>query len=404
MERMAKNDICWIGLFISLFTIMRIIKFIPPISPSLYYTIWGGVIFVLFSIKGNKNYKFNTKMVLFIVCCLLSILLNDIDIKYNVELRFIGFLLIVLCVGPVINASNLNSVKVYCFKYTSIILVVVSIVSIVLYWINPNMMLTERGNLFGGITIHSMQMGPIAGLSTSYMIYRLLTLPKGTKMYLKVLYCILLILSCIACILAGSRSALLAMLLAILAFLYLFYQDKKIIFLRIFLLSILFIISTSRYWWEYTETIRYKMELAEDKGDLFSSRASTWDSRIAEFYDNPIFGCGFATVIGDYSSRGENGIVEPGNGWLFVLSSTGIISFILFLTIYLGLLYSLYHIGTHYSILLITQLIYVGVHLNAEGYTLSSGIFLFYYLWNLLGCSYSYVCDNNRKKYRMINK
>lgn len=84
-------------------------------------------------------------------------------------------------------------------------------------------------------------------------------------------------------------------------------------------------------------------------------------------------------------------MVEPGNGWLFILSSTGIVSFILFVTMYIRYVVMLVKDAFNESILLVSSLVFIGLHLNAEGYTLSSGIFLFYYLWLSIGYTYSYL-------------
>ena len=115
---------------------------------------------------------------------------------------------------------------------------------------------------------------------------------------------------------------------------------------------------TSPLWWSYTEAVQAKIAISESRGGLITARSFSWKARMEEFLQNPFIGCGFATVVGTLSERGNEGMVEPGNGWLFILSSTGIVSFILFV---------------------------------AEGYTLSSGIFLFYYLWLSIGYTYSYL-------------
>lgn len=378
----------WMALFLTIFTILRIIKFVPTMPAPLYFAIWGICAFYII-IRGY--YRFNYLFLLFVICCFLSIIGNVIPSKYNVGLRFTGFLLIVSCVGPLIESDWLYELRRNCFNYVSIVLLLVTIISFLIYCIYPSSMLTERGHLYGGITLHSMQLGPIAGLCTIYSTYKYLTITQKSYNKGRIGYIIAIIISLFSCVLAGSRSALLATVISGIICIYLFYRENTTKFLKIVSILLLIILITSPIWWNYTEAIQTKMEISEDHGGFLTSRSSSWEARIHEFLDNPLIGCGFATVVGKFSERGAEGQVEPGNGWLFILSSTGIMTFIIFIGNYIYDIFKLYFLKTKESILLICQLIFIGCHINAEGYTLSSGIFLFYYLWLLLGYTYSYL-------------
>lgn len=385
----SNSSVKFLSIFCAIFAIARIIKFVPVIPTPIYYGVWG---LILFYILLHKIDHVNLAMVAFCVICFLSIVSNRINPEYNIWLRYIGFLIIVLTVGPILTSKFILQLRYQLFNAITISIITVTVISLIIYFINPQLMLTERGNLYGGLTIHSMQMGPIAGISSCYILSHLLyNVRCRRKFKARILYVVCIIISALSCVLAGSRSAILAMLVSFIICIWLYYKNniKQFFLICIVLLSIIF--ASSPLWWEYTETVQMKMEISQDTGDgIMSSRVSAWNERINEFYDSPILGCGFATVKSDYSYRGD-GLVEPGNGWLFILSSTGIITFLIFISLYFYIIFKLLKRYNYFSITIIILLIFMGIHLNAEGYSLSSGNFPFLYFWLLLGLGYSYI-------------
>ena len=384
------NHNCILCTICTILPTIRIIKFIPNIPSALYFAIWAVIAYII--IFGEHIRRVNYSMILFIVICFLSLLLNNVDPKFNAGLRLIGFVLIVISIGPVFDSFRIFSIKDLCMQYVLYGMTFITIISFFIYSIAPTLMMTERGNLYGGITIHSMQMSPIAGIVSIFLIHKYLY-SKGNNLKNILIICFSAI-SVISCILAGSRSAIIAMVIAMIVLLKLYCRNNIRKFISISLIIILFCAISSPLWWSYTETVQAKMEYSEETGGgVLSSRSNVWEERINEFKANPLFGCGFATVVSDLSYRG-NGLVEPGNGWLFILSSTGIITFFIFSIIYIRYIIYLYKLQTPKADLIIPLLIFIGIHLNAEGYTLSSCTFLFYFLWLIMGYAYSYI--NNK--------
>ncbi|WP_302577229.1 O-antigen ligase family protein [Phocaeicola barnesiae] len=386
----SRHSVQFVAIFLTIFTILRIIKFVPTMPPALYYMIWGiSAVYIL--MHAYVSCRINYSYLLFIYICVISIIGNDIDPKYNIGLRFIGFLLIVCSIGPIFDNDWLYLLRQKCFHFVLMGMTIISVISFLIYCILPTLMLTERGNLYGGITIHSMQMGPIAGLSTVYMIHMILNRHKGQGNKKLIFYWVCLVLSLFSCILAGSRSAILAMIVAVSIYIWRYYRNNILQFIKIIVCFVSIMAISTPLWWTYTKTVQAKMELSEKKGGFITSRSSAWEARLNEFVDSPLIGCGFATVVGSFSERGNEGMVEPGNGWLFVLSTTGIVTFVIFLVSYIHYLFFLLKMSTDESILLGSGLIFWGIHINAEAYTLSSGTFLFYFLWLSLGYAYSYI-------------
>lgn len=148
---------------------------------------------------------------------------------------------------------------------------------------------------------------------------------------------------------------------------------------------------TSAIWWPYTERLREKMTSSKKSGSLTGSRDNLWDDRMREFKAFPVFGVGFATVNMEYIETDkkvnkETGTVEPGSGWLFLLSSMGFVGFLSFFIPYTHTLYLLFRresIGLN-GYFLGALLFMFFFHLYFEGYLISAGACLCFFLWLLL--------------------
>jgi O-antigen ligase len=165
-------------------------------------------------------------------------------------------------------------------------------------------------------------------------------------------------------------------------------------FLTYSICIILLVVLSAPLWIPYTEAIQNKMEYAEEQGSLTATREVKWKARLKEFKESPILGCGFASVKEE--SAGAGGVVEPGNGWLFVLSSMGGIAFLILIVEFLKTLYLSYKENNADTYLLSSILVFLGIHMNAEGYSLSSGSFLFFYFWLTFGYTFNAVGKNKR--------
>jgi hypothetical protein len=256
----------------------------------------------------------------------------------------------------------------------------------------PNLMLTERGELFGGITIQSMTLSPIAAISSLILMYQL---SNNRKVLIRILCIIGIVISVFICLLAGSRSALISLAVSIIYYIKLFYKKKISYFIASAVMIITIVAISYPIWYPYTETIQNKMEYAEEHGSLTITREAKWKARLREFKASPILGCGFASV--EKENAGVGGVVEPGNGWLFILSSMGIFAFIIFVTEFFKAIILSYKITNIKVYLLSSILVFLGIHMNAEGYSLSSGSFFFFYLWLVFGYLLNVISKNQKQ-------
>ncbi len=392
MQKLTYSDI-FVVWSIILLVCFRFIKFLPSVPSGIYYSAWG-VIALLVLMKGTIKINFTT--LIFLVFCLLSILGNTIPSYFQVNERFFGMLMIVFCVGPFVDNEWISKIRRAVLQRFVWTLVVITIISFLLFFIYKPITLTERANLFGGITIHSMLMGPMAAISMICLVNYVYLNRESLSKFKRISFIIMAFMCFSACCLAGSRSALMAAIVMLLGWLW-FYTSNFQQFLKFFLALSFIVAATSPIWWTYTETIQNKIKYSQSQGSASATRDHLWGQRIAEFESSPIIGIGFATISfkTSHAPNKYDGNVEPGNGWLFILSSTGIISFVMFAALYFKICWKLYKKRDKNAILYLCLLIFYSVHLNAEGYTLSSGAPLFFLLWLTLGTAYS--CMNQEQ-------
>lgn len=370
----------YLAMVLAALPFLRVIKFLPELPTSIYY----GLV-ILIGITQYVKYGINDisrVTICFFIFCFISLLLNDVDPKYRAFERLIGLLCISLAVGPLIYNDYADVLRKDCLRCVCIFCILVCVASLGLYFIAPGLTYTLRGNLYGGITVHSMTLSPIGAIGTLYSIQYLIKNIDNLDFKIKLLWGGIVIICLINCIMAGSRSALISCVLAVITWLWFFFKDNKKFFFK-YLISIITIISLSApLWIKYTETIQKKIEYSESQGSMLSSRQGRWEARIDEIKHNPISGCGFSTIEGIAS---EKGTVEPGNGWLFIWSSAGLISFVLFCFIYYKAAVNAVNISSNNGFFIFSLLVFFAFHLMAEGYSISSGNPFCFMLWLTLG-------------------
>ena len=207
----VKNSII-ILLIISQLSNYTILTILFPINPVLIQLIKYTCIFlpIIYLFKG---FKIEIKMLFVILVFLTSILINDIDPKFNSEVRFITWIVMIAIIGPLFYSYHLNLFKeklLDTFMYVFMILGAISFI----YWL-AGLPSLGRGH-FSGLFGHSMVLAPISSMGTLYAIYRFY---KAETNFLKYFYLILFLSNFLALVLSTSRSALVAVLIALFIFL-----------------------------------------------------------------------------------------------------------------------------------------------------------------------------------------
>ena len=358
-----------------------------PITQEIYYGI--SFIVVLYLVIFSKHSNPNWLIIWFITGAIISLIVNQPPEFFQANYRLLSFILMIVLIGPVFNSSLLSKFKTKIFYITNWILVFLVFASFIVYVLAIPLPTAHLG--FSGFFNHSMMLGPLSAVA----LISVLTLRQKNKNQRlpqrKILLLYGSLFSSFFCLLlASSRGAIIG---GIAAFLFFIFKINNLsiqkFFTSIILVGAILIISFP-LWSEYTARIQEKNDLSAEVGDLAASRRSHWEGRKKEFYENPIFGIGFAVVEVNDNENQVNvatGTIEPGSSWLAALSMLGIFSCIPLFILFGKYFIKLYSDKSNLinSAALGAILIFFIVHMFAEGYFLASGSYLFFYEWLLLG-------------------
>ncbi len=363
---------------------------ITPNIPTNIYAFFFLFCFVVFFFKGKITLFI--PLVIFVFACGLSILVNNIPSYFNSELRFLSFLLIFSCLGPLFYNEKLAQFRIALFNYTTFFILIIVFVSVLGKLTGVYSGTNPATGLFQGITVHSMLLGPLAAIALLFSIWKILGLKQNIKIKKK--YIFFACISFLCLLMASSRGALIGALVGILVFMATYYKEKKSGFLKMIFILVLLIVSTSGIWGSYADGLIKKNEANIESGGMDSSRSEIWGYRLTEFNESPVFGIGFATANYGLIDK-ETGQIEPGSAWGAIFAQIGLLGGLPFLFMVLYYAFFLYKHKDKFnsSPLLIAFLSFFIVHWFVEGYMLGAGDFLFFYAWLLLG-----VIDAYKKK------
>ena len=339
----------------------------------LYLLIIGG--------KLRVNYSLLVVVVLIVFS---STVVNKVPSVFNHYQRLVAFIIMISLIGPFFSTIKLDLFKWKLFEIFNIGIVIMVTLSFLGLLLNLNF-IEGRGG-FVGMFNHSMVMGPFAAISFLINIYWFFSNKSKTA---KLIYFLLACVSFICLIQAGSRSAILALGFGVLFYFFKIYQYKMEKFIGSIIVLLFLCVVSFPIWQDYTERLMWKMEYAEEQGDLAATRTSLWDVRLSEFSSSPVFGVGFSndTSVSIIDLIEDDGQIEPGSGWLAILSMTGLIGFLPIVFIFVSAFYFILKAdkSRYLMALLGSLLMFFCVHLLAEGYIFAAGSAQFFYLWLLLG-------------------
>lgn len=354
---------------------------------NLYYAIL--IIALILTFFQATIKRLSASMSFIYVCCMLSILLNDIPVAYLPWLRFALFVIVTVIASPFIQSAFYDKFRINLFKYIHNLLILIIIISI------PSVILNERSpsGMFTGFTNHSMLLAPISAVSLITLIYYLYL-----NKFNRILIIILIAFSFIALLLSASRISLVGFVLAMVFFFYRKNRHNMREFAKTGISILAIFILTYPLWNGYMEGIEKKNEAAINaetgKANLASSREIMWAQRIKEFKSSPFVGIGFCYApyaIGTDELSGkvqyvetDTGNIEPGSSWLGVLSMTGLLGFLGIISIWISsfrMCFQMEKKDNLYAIYLSSMMVFWCVHMIAEGEIFSAGGFLCFMVW-----------------------
>ena len=379
--------------------IMSLASFSGVLRIPLFFYIIGIVIYFLFFVTPFLNrisigYK---TLLLFLLICLLSIIINHPASYFRVWERFAVFLLILLSFSPLI-----GNYKIYIYRYefcTNLlkIMTLFSVISFVGYFFGINFFVYQGIELdmndvghFSGFMNHSMVLGPISALSCVYCISKVMTYITTNRK--QSIYWGTCALACLGSVfLSASRGATAGALFAILLMLLRYYSGKIGKVLKSTIIIAILLAISSTFWLPIAAPIILKNTSNQERGGVFYSREAKMAARIYEIQNNTLTGVGFSTIDEsvDVVDR-EKGTIEPNSSWLGVFSMTGIFGFLTFLfMVIITFITAFKRIASKNLSALMTGLIsFFTLHMVTEGYVLAGGSILCGFFWLTMGVTY----------------
>ena len=357
---------------------------------------WYFIVIALFMVLLNMVEEFNKLMLLLFSICGISIAVNDIPSFFRSEQRFMYFVVMLIAIGPVIKGQFARAFRFAYWRALILCFVVASVLSFVAYLLSWGPAFHAH-NLLCGILTHSMSLGPVAGVSTVFLLWTVYSMMPANKSVL--FFLVGMIFICFAtCALSGSRSAFISCALGGGFVTYTFPAFRKFKYFFI-LITILLFVSLVIYYTGWSdrifESMLIKQQYSESRDSVFASREALWDVRIYEFKKNPLCGVGFGSVSLENPNCFDDvsGVVEPGNAWLFVLSSIGIFGGLVIFIIYFVPIFKLFIPAMkedNLARLILSVLVFYMVHMFAEGYLLSAGNLSFALVWSTIAVAWDY--------------
>ena len=291
---------------------------------------------------------------------------------------FLFLFVLIISSGMLYSEQNFNF-RVNLFSVILDVVFVVNILNIYCYFAGINYYVNVWlgwQNYFSGLAPHPMWLAVVSGVANVANVHRLFV---ANSVKWRVVYALLVLLTLFLQFTAGSRAGLLATAMAVLVYFRTYFRDMSSVVL-ITAFSCIVIYALLPMLMSDASLLTEKIEEQDMENN---SRNELWAARINEFLMSPIFGVGFAR--GYVDGVLVEGRLETGNGWLAVLSQTGIFAFICVATLVLSVLRNISAKWLPQKGLFFAIFIFLCVHSCFEGYLYTSFYMPCLLFWLLLG-------------------
>lgn len=340
---------------------------------------------VVKSLTGSKTI-ISFPYVLFCIYLCFNVLITNPPSVFNSWERLLMFVILLSCVSPMISSRLQRYFRLRCLYIFICIMTILSAISCICYFFDINYFHNQYGltdyvsyaGLFGGLFVHSMLLGPMAGISTCFLLWVYLRTRRK-------IFIVLIVLTSGGVLFSASRAALLATMVGCIGLFLLYFKKKSKAYKRLLFVVILLVLTAPM--WDFSlDGISKKNQDIEELGK-YGSRTGKFEARLAEFESSPILGIGFAAInqsgVDNYNIR--TGSIEPGSSWLCTLSMTGIIGFLLVVYMIISTFKNAKNSHAPYASLVAALTIWFSVHLIFEGYIFASGNPLCFVFWLVIG-------------------
>lgn len=365
-------------------TVCSVVGFVPHIPQKFTYVLL--IVFALYNFW--KPHKTSRWLLFFLLYIPTELLISQPDPLFKPWPRYAMFVLLLMCVSPLFQGEYHRNSRHHLMQMLLWTCVFLGVGSFFCWFLGINYMrirnidFINNVGMFGGLTPHSMLLGPISGIGAIFLSYLAMSSRKK--------WVWLLVILCLFSVMFSSSRIALAASLAGIAVTFYKLSGSFDKFFRISVITLLLAGSTLSFWGRAMDGMMKKNSDAISTIDM-SSRSDKWGMRIEEFKSSPMFGIGFSSVdkvkaVEEYDA--STGIIEPGTSWLTIFSMLGLAGAVIILPFFYRCYKILWHQtdAYHATILGILTLLYV--HMLAEGYVLSGGSFMCFVLWLTVGVAY----------------
>lgn len=369
-------------LVYALVTILPIVGFAPHLPSIFLYAIT--LLYASYCLYNVGRFDLLTILLLFYIP--FELVLVQPPTIFKSWSRYIFFTLLLINVSPLLQSRTLRQYRQKLFTLVMWVCVFLGVGSFFAYFLGLNYMqvvyddsILSQAGLFGGLTTHSMMLGPIAGVSTCYLAFKTLQSKKNWGW-------IFVALSLFSVLFTASRSALVATIAGLIITIY-HSSETTSKFIKYVILALIISTVTFSIW---DGALTGVLEKNGSSTELnYDSRTKLWIDRLDEFYENPIFGVGFCAIDinANYSYDVTTGRLETGTSWLSVFSMLGIVGGALVISIFLrAFIFAKQSLNCSKGVLLGLLTLFF-VHMFAEGYIFAGGSFLAFLFWLSIGVS-----------------
>lgn len=379
-----------LGFSAALIFIIRnsIIQILP--IPTVFWTVAGLAAICICCILqlGGASARSNPAILLLVAMTAVGAFLS-VESFIAVQ-KWAAWAALVFAFGGGMLGTLARNLRESAWRTVKILVMVIGVISA--GWFILKLPVLGRGQ-FCGVMMHSMLIGPIAGLATVFALSQAFK----RRNFIWVAICMLSIIPCLA---SGSRIAVISMGVSLIVLIVARFSLKALfaILIPIILGLVIFISLPDEKrqldldFNSETEEAGFFQNMTGElaQKNLSNSREELWVARLQEFADHPLCGIGVGTALGAGGDSSEGvRFVEPGSSYLALLSMTGIIGAGAFLVVVFQLLFRLSLIGVfiqkgHLGEIL-AILVFLAVHGIGEGWLLAVGNALCFVFWLCVG-------------------
>lgn len=340
--------------------------------------------------KLNKANVGWAEVGLIMACCLSIVFGNPLPI-FNSWMRLGLFCIVLFITTPLISSPATELFRVRLFNWVSLICVFVGVGSFFAYFLGINYMrlnygvtAVTMGGSFGGLTVQSMMLGPLAALGMLRCVH--IAIQRYALGIKSSYYLYVAIFACFASVLmASSRGAAGAALIAVCVLVYEKMSHKMGKLIKILLCLGCLAVPLAPAVEYFSSGLVAKQEANVESGGTFNSREELWNARLDEFRDSPVYGVGFsAQRIITSEATLKTGQVEPGTSYGAVFAMTGLLGGSIFLYILLQAIF--YKRKTSLSLPQV-YLVFFAIHMFVEGYVFAGGSPFCFIFWLCIGAA-----------------